>query len=425
MRTKHILVLVVLAMVGLMIGSSAAFAAEEITMAGYVFHDKNWNGEFDAEESGIGGVRVMFTRDYDCNGIIDGNDEIYDYDYTLEGTDGNDGFFFLPTHAGRCYVADLDPGFIPTGLVHTTDELVAVATTEEDYLDINFGLAAPQPVYYEMGGYVLFDDNGDGVVDTDDDAGIEGVRVDFYRDYQCDGFVDGADELFDFDFSDDTGFFRVVNAKHCYVAVIDLTTAPVDMMLTTADSLGIIIAGGDEFGLTFGLTHLGCEPGSVNPKRTHFWRRYFDKKKGRHGHGHGHGGGHFSPYDKKDVKEIARLAATYSPYFDDEKDIKKALKAKFKQNYKRRDWKKRALKHYAGLLMNLAAYELSDQLDYQAGFALDTPVHLSDWTDAATVAEAIADIEDYLDEGTRDSYRYARKIARLINAGAGIDPSCF
>jgi hypothetical protein len=63
--------------------AGTALAGVPMIVGDYVWFDENGNGlQDDGAENGINGVRVIFYRDYECNGVIDGNDEIYDYDYT-------------------------------------------------------------------------------------------------------------------------------------------------------------------------------------------------------------------------------------------------------------------------------------------------------------------------------------------------------
>lgn len=80
------------------LGAAPVRDGESITMHEYVFYDDNSTGMFDeSADPAIEGVRGIYTRDYECNGIIDGDDEIYDYDYTVA-----DGSYFLPTRPTRC-----------------------------------------------------------------------------------------------------------------------------------------------------------------------------------------------------------------------------------------------------------------------------------------------------------------------------------
>lgn len=118
-----------------------AHAGGSIVLGDYVWLDSNSNGLQDEDPyAGINGVQVVFFRDYDCNGVIDGADEIFDYDFTGDDASGLPGYYMVPAVGGFCFVSWVEPATVPDGLIFTTDPVLNFATTDQDYLDADFGL---------------------------------------------------------------------------------------------------------------------------------------------------------------------------------------------------------------------------------------------------------------------------------------------
>ena len=123
-------------------GSSVALACPAY-IGDYVWFDENHNGIQDEDASyGINDAWVLVWRDFDCNGQVDPEDVLFDYDFTDFDADGNPGFYFVPgfgnTELSRCYVAEVEPFSVPD-LFPTTPSQIAFALDCEDKWDVDFG----------------------------------------------------------------------------------------------------------------------------------------------------------------------------------------------------------------------------------------------------------------------------------------------
>lgn len=125
----------------LALGVLPAFAGTPTDLGDYVWYDENCDGiQNEGPDNGLNDVRVMFFRDYGCDGEIDDNDEIYDYDFTTDNEFGDPGYYSVPTISGFCFVAFLDTDYIPEGLHATTPERIGFVTPVEGFADADFGL---------------------------------------------------------------------------------------------------------------------------------------------------------------------------------------------------------------------------------------------------------------------------------------------
>jgi len=118
-----------------------AFAGIPTTMGDYVWYDENCDGlQNEGPENGLNDIQVMFFRDYDCNGEIDGSDEIYDYAFTKDDADGNPGYYSISAYSGWCFVTFLATEYVPEGLHATTAERVDFVLLDTGFSDADFGL---------------------------------------------------------------------------------------------------------------------------------------------------------------------------------------------------------------------------------------------------------------------------------------------
>jgi MYXO-CTERM domain-containing protein len=143
MKARTLMLLVALALGTLLIAPAAQ--ACPVNLGGYAWFDRNGDGLMnEGPADGLNGVRVVLTRDYECNGIVDGFDAIFDYVYTANDGAGAPGHFALPANGG-CYIATLDPATIPAGLFATTPDPLNFDTGCADFLAVNFGLGNELP----------------------------------------------------------------------------------------------------------------------------------------------------------------------------------------------------------------------------------------------------------------------------------------
>lgn len=273
--------------------ASTAFAGVPMNVGDYVWFDENCDGEAnEGADAGLNGVRVMFFRDYECDGVINNDDEIYDYDFTSDDANGNPGYYSIPSLSSFCFVAFLDPAYVPEGLHLTTGEEIAVAKSETDVTDVDFGL---------------------GVCDDE-------------------------------------------------------------------------------------------PPAFVCPKTIGFWKQQIEQTRA-------------AKYSRTEIQAIVTVALSYTDVFASYSDFARALDSGCS-----RSALDRAKKQYAGFLLNLAAYELREGLGFQAGLAMNTEIDLDRYTDAETVGEVAAQLEQAI--LSRVNLGWANETADAINNGWGMEVTC-
>lgn len=277
-----------------LIVAGSAFAGTPRDLGDYVWYDADCDGEQnEPAEFGLNDVRVMFFRDYECNGVIDGYDELYDYAFTTDDEFGNPGFYSVPALSSFCFVAFLDPAFAPEGLFATTEESVVVGLGDTTFTDADFGLG-----------------------DCADEPEVP--------DYTC-------------------------------------------------------------------------------PKTIGFWKQQLDQSRA-------------AKFNRDEINAIVTYALTMTDVFSSYGDMQRAL------NYTGREGATaRAKKQYAGVLLNVAAYDLADGLSEQVGFSWDTAIDLP-MTDAETVGEAVDLLEAWIMAGV--NLCTANDLADALNNGNGMEVSC-
>ena len=145
MRTSKALVMTLVVTIFVGITYVAAQAGDPIVIGDYVWFDANCDGiQNDGTDAGINDVLVWFYRDYDCNGILDGDDAVYDYDFTRNDDYGVAGYYEIPSTGTRCFVVELDEETIPEGLFVRSGTSMTVATDNVDYMDADYGLCDEQ-----------------------------------------------------------------------------------------------------------------------------------------------------------------------------------------------------------------------------------------------------------------------------------------
>jgi len=301
--------------------AGTALAGVPMIVGDYVWFDENGNGlQDDGAENGINGVRVIFYRDYECNGVIDGNDEIYDYDYTANDEYGNPGYYYIPAVSSFCFVAFLDFDYVPAGLISSPpEELSVVALPDYDYFEVDFGLKDP-------------------------------------------------------------------------------TTTP--------------------------------QPEFACPKTIGFWKQQFKQE-------------HSAKYSQEELNLIVETALELTDVFDDYEDIEDALLMDGHGyhhgrgchgghgrhghgkcgscHHGRNSMQDKAEQQFAALLLNLAAYDVIGQIGFPAGLNEDTELFLY-YIDADTVGEAFGQIEWSIVNSTW--LEWAKSAADMINNGWGIELDC-
>ena len=174
-----------------------AAGSNAVTIGDRVWSDLNANHAQDANEPGLGGIRVVLSGDADANGA---------FDFELRAvTDASGNYLFSNLPPGRYCVA-VDQNTLPLGLQLTFDPSSATppskgavlnfANNTRDgaadsslasrvVLDQDFGYSGEG----SLGDTVWLDANGNGTQDTGE-LGIAGVRVNLTGDLNLDGTVD-------------------------------------------------------------------------------------------------------------------------------------------------------------------------------------------------------------------------------------------
>ncbi len=155
MRTSKALIMTLVVTVFVGVTFIAAQANDPLMIGDYVWFDANCNGvQDDGVDAGINDIMVWFYRDYDCNGIFDGSDAVYDYDFTRDDDYGVPGYYEIPSEGARCFIVELDESTIPEGLHVRAGTPMTVATENVDYWDADYGLCDEVIEYGECEGKV-------------------------------------------------------------------------------------------------------------------------------------------------------------------------------------------------------------------------------------------------------------------------------
>ncbi|MCZ7582807.1 MAG: MSCRAMM family adhesin SdrC [Deltaproteobacteria bacterium] len=262
-----------------------------------------------------------------------------------------------------------------------------------------------------VGDYVWYDANNNGLQDDGDDSGLNGIRVDYYRDYDCNGVIDGSDEYYDYDFTSDDefgnpGYYLISTVSNfCHVAMLDESTIPDGLVHTTSPILGFRMPDHDYWDVDFGLGETPPPPpaGFTCPKTIGFWKQQFK-------------GGKSSKYSAAELNAIVAEALTLTDVFSTYADFNFFLNIKGNEGPLAR-----AKRQFAAFTLNLAAFNLSDSVDWQAGLDESTPLD-SSLTDADTVGDAFDEVESFILAGI--NLGIANDLADAINNGLGIDVDC-
>jgi hypothetical protein len=253
-----------------------------------------------------------------------------------------------------------------------------------------------------IAGHVWLDENADGVFEEGPEAGLEGVQVIFYRDYDCNGLIDGSDEIFDYDFSEVDGYYFVVNAYYCYVGFLNEETVPEGLVYTTEPFVSVITGQQDVLDVNFSLS--AYEPYDiVCPQTANFWKKEFKK---------------FKNFSAAELNLLVEEVLQLTPVFDNYAAIADVLQ----KGEDERDKEDKAERQFAALALNLAAASVHRQVGLQIGLLPETELVLPELTDAATVGDAFEQVEGCLLGGTE--YKLAKKIAKSVNKGEGVALNC-
>lgn len=277
----------------------------------------------------------------------------------------------------------------------------------------SFSLATAGPAIW-IGDYVWYDTNGDGLQNEPAENGINDVRVFAYRDYNCNGVIDGSgeifDELFDYDYTTydadgNPGYYGIpAIGGRCYVTFVDTYTIPDTYVATTPDQLGAPTFDVDYLDFDFGFNEGQLEaPEFTCPKTIGFWKQQFKQQKS-------------AKYTAEELALIVDVALDLTPVFASYDDFNYFLNIKGKEGPLAR-----AKRQFAAFTLNLAAYLVRGDIEFPAGLSDAAPLDLH-LTDAATAGEAWDEVEGYILTGA--NLGLANDIADSINNGLGLDVDC-
>ncbi len=171
-----------------------------------VWHDKNDDGDLDADESGIEGVTLRLWHDTNANGVLDvGIDNLL----RSAVTNSNGGYFFLGLPAPASYLVELTDVVSvleslarTTGAVNVNDNsqqnphpVTLTSSRAPTSLVSDFGYSV-SGTSYAISGVTYFDNDGDATLEPPLERGIGGNAVFLFRDLDGDGVLDASDPLF-------------------------------------------------------------------------------------------------------------------------------------------------------------------------------------------------------------------------------------
>jgi len=168
-----------------------------------VFWDIDGDGTQDPGDPGIPNVTVTLV----CGGL-DGNlATAGDNTTETKKTDLNGNYLFVGVLPGPCK-STVTTTDVPGGTLTTPGVFTHTIVGETSFLDADYGFKADGSI----GNQVWKEVFANGTYDTaEGDTGIEGVKVELYRDLNGDGLVDNADIKLDTRTTDGQGHYQFIN----------------------------------------------------------------------------------------------------------------------------------------------------------------------------------------------------------------------
>jgi len=130
-------------------------------------------------------------------------------------------------------------------------------------LAVLIGSSAANACTAQIGDYVWFDENGNGIQDEDASYGLNGVRILIFRDFGCDGNIDADDVIFDYAYTKDDvygnpGYYNITgfgseDGTRCYVAFPEQSTIPAEFYFTTDSPISFPLYCVDKLDVDFGF----------------------------------------------------------------------------------------------------------------------------------------------------------------------------
>lgn len=157
-------------------------------------------------------VRVTPPAGYASTVDTANSNDTTDPDYNVDDNDNGPG---TTTGSVTSGVLTMTPGSGTTPLGGAKSLTIADGTTTDSTVDFGFN-----SLVFSLGNRVWFDTDNDGVIDAGEN-GVNGVRVELYRDVNLDGVFDGGDTFIAFETTDVNGYYRFDDlAAGEYVVVI-------------------------------------------------------------------------------------------------------------------------------------------------------------------------------------------------------------
>ncbi|MBL9130623.1 MAG: hypothetical protein JNG86_05455, partial [Verrucomicrobiaceae bacterium] len=192
-----------------------------------VYADANANGIRDAGESGVAGVRITVRSGTTTKEAVTGGAGTY----RVHGLNAN---------AGTPWNVDVDLNTLPADWVMTTPPNLqrTLATNSTQIDDADFGVFTPAPPASaaEIRGTVWTDRDEDGVIE-DDEAPLEGIAVNLYRDRNGNNVLDSGDLLVRCVDTDENGLYIMAKlAPGAYLVDVLENTLPAGMDFVSGGS---------------------------------------------------------------------------------------------------------------------------------------------------------------------------------------------
>ncbi|RKZ45524.1 MAG: hypothetical protein DRQ41_00005, partial [Gammaproteobacteria bacterium] len=175
---------------------------QDASIGDLVWHDLDGDGVYDSGdgETGIDGVTINLYRDENGNGVIDPTETT-----VFKTTDTVNGDYIFTDLAVGSYIVEVDENDLPTNSNLTSldaEPHPVTLTVSQVYEDADFGY---QQGNGSIGNFIWLDTDGEG---DQDEAGVEDVTVDLYRDTNGNGTIDGAESAIATETTDSSGAYE-------------------------------------------------------------------------------------------------------------------------------------------------------------------------------------------------------------------------
>ena len=221
-------------------------------ISGTVYDDNNQNAMND-NEAGLVAVSVKMYDDANANGTLEAGESLI----ATTTTDANGTYTFTQVMFTHVIVEVVKPRNTEVlNYIATTDTQEAITMSNQNIIDVNFGIDRVQIVNYNISGTVFDDDNENGSIDFGEGS-VGSVTLTLYADTNNDGVVDAGDTVIGTTTTNSmSGNYSFVNVtvENTLVAVtVPTNDSSFTYVLTTADAIVTDSTITDITGANFGI----------------------------------------------------------------------------------------------------------------------------------------------------------------------------